>query len=100
MERKGVVMEKEKWLKCIISPGQFTGEFAVQGKMFDSTDFSLFAPEEDLQFNKKKPTGDEHVKGAIRVIPLAEEKDLMFVALPRPTFENGQTITVKINQIK
>lgn len=90
----------ENWLECTISQGQFTGEFAVQGKMFDSTDFSLFAPEKDLQFNKEKPTGNEHVKGAIRIIPLDEKEDLMFVALPRPTFENGQTITVKKHQIK
>lgn len=90
----------EKWLECTISTGQFTGEFAVQGKMFDSTDFSLFASEKDLKFNEEKPTGSQHVKGAIRVITLDEKEDLMFVALPRPTFENGQTITVKKNQIK
>ena len=49
------------WLECIISPGQFTGEFAVQGKMFDSTDFSLFAPKEDLQFSEKVPARGKHV---------------------------------------
>jgi len=53
-----------------------------------------------LQFNKEKPTGNEHVEGTIRVIPLDEKEDLMLVALPRPTFENGQTITVKKNQVK
>ena len=56
----------EKWLECTVSVGQFTGEFAVQGKMFDSTVFSMFAPEEDLQFSKEKPTGNEHVEGTIR----------------------------------
>lgn len=90
----------EKWLECTISVGQFTGEFAVQGKMFDSTVFSMFAPEKDLQFSKEKPTGNEHVEGTIRVIPLDEKEELMLVALPRPTFENGQTITVKKNQVK
>ncbi len=90
----------EEWLECTISVGQFTGEFAVQGKMFDSTVFSMFAPEEDLRFSKEKPTGNEHVEGTVRVIPLDEKEDLMFVALPRPTFENGQTITVQKKQIK
>jgi len=88
------------WLECIISPGQFTGEFAVQGKMFDSTDFSLFAPKEDLQFSEKVPARGKHVKGAIRVVPLDQKDDLMLVALPRPTFENGRAITVKTSQIR
>ena len=39
-------------LNCIISEGQFSGEFAVQGEMFDSTGFSLFLPQRDLFFSK------------------------------------------------
>jgi len=89
----------EKWLDCIISEGQFSGEFAVQGKMFDSTDFSLFAPREVLRFDKE-PTKDNQVTGLIRVTPLDQKDDLTMIALPRPTFENGRTITVKTNQIK
>ncbi|MCK4291966.1 MAG: hypothetical protein KAY65_02120 [Planctomycetes bacterium] len=89
----------EKWLDCTISPGQFTGEFAVQGKMFDATEFSLFAPKEDLKFSGK-PSWDKPVQGFIRVIPGASEGDLLLVSLPRPTFENGRTITVKIDQVK
>jgi len=89
----------EKWLNCKISLGQFTGEFAVQGEMFDSTSFSLFAPEEDLRFNEK-PTMDRHVQGTIRVMTLEQEGELTLIALPRPTFENGRTITVRANQIK
>ena len=92
-------MVMEGWLDCTISQGQFTGEFAVRGEMFDSTVFSLFAPREDLQLSEE-PTGDKHVKGSIRVIPLDEKDELMLIALPRPTFENGRTITVKKNQVK
>ncbi|MBA7484314.1 hypothetical protein ES707_19839 [subsurface metagenome] len=89
----------EKWLECTISPGQFTGEFAVQGKMFDATEFSLFAPKEDLQFDSQ-PSWDKPVHGSIRVTVSAQEEDLLLINLPRPTFENGQVITVKKNQVK
>ena len=89
----------EKWLNCKISPGQFTGEFAVQGKMFDTSEFSLFALREDLQFSDE-PTRDKSVDGFIRIVPLEKKDDLLLVALPRPAFDNGRTITVKINQIK
>lgn len=95
--REGSAMTK--WLYCTISEGQFTGEYAVQGELFDSTVFSLFAPKEDLQFSEE-PTGNKHVEGAIRVTPLGQKDDLMLIALPRPTFENGRTITVKTSQVK
>ena len=89
----------DKWLECTISPGQFSGEFAVKGKMFDNTEFSLFAPQEDLNFDGS-PSWDNPVQGSIRVTISEQEDDLLLVNLPRPTFENGQAITVKKNQIK
>lgn len=89
----------EKWLDCTISPGQFTGEFAVQGKMFDATEFSLFAPEEDLKFNGE-PSWDKPVQGFIRIILGPQKDDLLLVTLPQPTFENGRTITVKVEQVR
>jgi len=89
----------EKWLKCTISPGQFTGEFAVHGRMFDATEFSLFASRDDLEFTEE-PTPDKPVSGFIRVKPTAREDDLLLVSLPRPTFENGRTITVRVSETK
>ena len=89
----------EKLLSCTISPGQFTGEFAVRGKLFDDTEFSLFALEADLKFHKP-PTPGSHVEGWIRVVPLDQRDDLLLVALPRMTFENGQRITVKANEVR
>lgn len=89
----------EKWLNCTISPGQFTGEFAVQGEMFDSTEFSLFAPKEDLKFSGE-PSWDKPVHGSIRVTVSEQKDNLLLVSLPRPAFENGRVITVKKEQIK
>lgn len=92
-------MELEmKWLDCTISMGQFTGEFAVQGKLFDNTEFSLFAERENLKF-VEEPEQDKSVDGYIRVITGPQKDDLLLVALPQPTFGNGQTVTVKINQV-
>jgi hypothetical protein len=89
----------KKWLECKIWPGQFTGEYAVQGKLFDNTGFSLFAEKEHLNFSVE-PTLERPVEGWIR-IELGPGKDnLLLVTLPRPTFENGQTITVKTNQVR
>lgn len=89
----------EKWLECTISPGQFTGEYAVQGKLFDNTGFSLFAEKEDLKF-KEEPTEDKPVVGWIRIVLGPPKDNLLLVRLPQPTFENSQTITVKTNQVK
>ena len=94
---EGPIMEK--WLDCTISPGQFTGEFAVQGKMFDATEFSLFAPKEDLKFTGE-PSWGKPVRGFIRVIPGPRKDNLLLVTLPQATFENGRTITVKADQIR
>jgi hypothetical protein len=97
LEEKGAVMEK--WLECTITLGQFSGEYAVQGEMFDATDFSLFAPKKDLIFHEEPATG-KPVKGLIRIVPGAQKEDLVMVSLPRPTFENGRTITINKNQIR
>lgn len=97
MKGKGVVMEE--WLECTITPGQFSGEYAIQGEMFDESDFSLFAPRNDLVFNEE-PTRDKPVKGLIRVVQGATKGDLLLVSLPRPTFENGRTITVRKSQLR
>lgn len=89
----------EKWLDCTICPRQFTGEFAIQGKMFDASEFSLFAPKEDLKFTGE-PSWDKPVRGFIRVMPGPQKDNLLLVTLPQPTFENGRTITVKADQIR
>jgi hypothetical protein len=88
------------WLNCKISPGQFTGEFAVQGVMFNAKEFSLFAPKECLEFDEEHVKRGNTVQGSIRVTKLQEKDNLVLVALPQPTFENGQTITVKASQVK
>jgi len=88
------------WLNCKISSGQFTGEFAVRGEMFNAKEFSLFAPKKDLKFDEEPVKKGKTVEGSISVTKLQAKDDLVLVALPQPTFENGQTITVKSSQVK
>ncbi|MBN1766471.1 MAG: hypothetical protein JW860_14545, partial [Sedimentisphaerales bacterium] len=61
--------------------------------------FSLFAQKKDLIFDEE-PIRGKNVSGGIRVEILDQQNDLLLVYLPQPTFENGQVITVKSDQIK
>ncbi len=88
-----------KWLDCEIAQGQFTGEYAVKARMFDETEFSLFVPKNCLKFSEE-PSLDKHVSGMISVSVTDQKDDLVLVNLPRPTFENGRSITVKQSQLK
>ncbi len=88
-----------KWLDCEISQGQFTGEYAVTARMFDETECSLFVPRDCLDFSEE-PSKNESVNGLISVSVTAKKDDLVLVSLPRPTFENGRSITVKESQLK
>jgi len=88
-----------RWLDCEISQGQFTGEYAVKARMFDETEFSLFVPKDYLNF-REEPTIDKSVNGQISVSVTDQKDELVLVNLPRPTFENGRSITVKESQLK
>ena len=89
----------KSWLNCMISPGQFSGEFAVRGTMFDDTEFSLFVPKECLEF-EGEPSEEKPVHGRITVSINESKDDLFLVSLPRPTFENGRSVTVKKGQLQ
>jgi hypothetical protein len=92
------IINMYRWLSCEITQGQFTGEYAVRAQMFDNTEFSLFVPKDCLKFNEE-PTLDKSVNGMISVLVADQKDDLVLVNLPRPTFENGRSITVKQSQL-
>ena len=77
--------------------GQFTGEYAVKALMFDNTAFSLFAPRESLKFDVE-PSGDQGGTWADKDCCGGTKDDLYAVNLPRPTFENGRSVTVKMEK--
>lgn len=85
-------------LQCTVSAGQFTGEYAVAGRLFDGSLFSLFAPAADLTLDVT-PSGNAKIEGGIKVELLKRQGDLTLVRLPQATLENGQTVTVKMDQL-
>jgi hypothetical protein len=92
-------MDMTAWLKCMISPGQFPHEYSVWGTLFNGSTFSLFAPKEDVDV-KGEVTRKNPVQGWIRVTAGPIKDDRILVALPQPTFENGQVISVKLGDVK
>lgn len=89
------------YLSCNIAPGQLGGEWAVRGTVYGGVEFSLFAPQDSV-----KPVGDsiddpeQERPGLLCVEVLEKDEARALVALPAPTFENGQIITVDLGQIQ
>lgn len=86
------------FLRCHISPGLFSGEFAITGETPVGEEFSLFASEEDVDFDA--PVVEAAVQGWVRVVILDGDDDLLLVRLPAKTFENGPTVTVRRSQVQ
>ena len=91
-------MTSEAWLKCLITPGQFTGEYAVQSQAFNGEGFSLFAAAEDLSC-RDFPSDDRQASAMLHVRVVEEQGDLRLIELPQETLENGRLLTVKIDQL-
>ncbi len=89
----------ETWLRCKVTPGQFSNEYAVQGERFDGRGFSLFAWERDVDTDFT--TSKDVPAGAwLRVEVLDQSNDKVLVRLPSPCFENGDTVSVQAAQLK
>lgn len=89
----------ELWLRCVITPGQFDEEYAVEAQTHNGTGFSLFAGAEDLEC-KSYPTGADRTHAWLRVRELKRRGDLVLVQLPQSTLENGNTVTVRLDQVE
>ena len=89
----------EMWLNCTITPGQFSGEYAVEGQLHNGVGFSLFASNEDLEC-RAFPTGADREAAFIRVQVLDQRDGLALVQLPQQTLENGNTVTVRTSQLR
>ena len=89
---------KDAWLSCMITPGQFSCEYAVEGVMHNSEGFSLFACDYNLTF-RSAPTIGERVQGWIQVEVLQTSASLALVRLPQSTMENGDVVTVNLRDL-
>jgi hypothetical protein len=93
------VDEMECWLDCLISLGQFTGEYAVKIETGSGAVVSLFAPKADIDY-EEPPRSGVFVNGLIRVKQIEEQKGVSLVCLPRQTLENGRYIAVKSTSLR
>jgi hypothetical protein len=91
-------MESMTWLRCKVSPGQFTGEYVVAAKDFRGQGFSFFVPDEYVQ-GQDQMSGDVPVDGLVQVAVLEQSSDLVLVRLPRVALQNGQTVTVRSSDL-
>ena len=83
------------YLHCTVGRGQLGGEWAVRCSSYSGEQFSLFVPNEFVEAER-----DEGGAGWLRVDILQKDGARALVRLPAPTFENGHTVTVGLNQIK
>ena len=88
----------ETWLKCEVAPGQFTGEYAAIGHQFDGKQFSLFVPEEYVDFDELPAEGGR--VPARLLVEVWQQGELIVIRLPRQTLENGQFVTVRADQLE
>ena len=86
-------------LRCQVSPGMFSGEVAVRGRTADGTEFSLFVPDDFVEYDPPVIAG-EPVDGRLCVEILDSDCGLLLVRLPGQTFENGQTVTVRDSEVE
>ena len=89
----------DTWLKCKVSPGQFSVEFAVQARDFEGKGFSLFAPTETVEV-EKIPVENESVEGWMCVKAEAQEGDLVLIRLSKQALGNGHYVTVRSEQLE
>jgi hypothetical protein len=89
---------KSHWLKCRVSPGQFSGEYVVEAKDFRESGFSLFVPDDVVECDAE-PREGESVDGLVQVEILDSSDDLALIKLPRTPLENGPTVTVRVGQL-
>lgn len=88
------------WLKCKVSPGQFSGEYAVSAIDHAGAEFSLFTADSNVEHECEEIGEGSECKGRVRVVVLGEKGDLTLVRLPGRTFANGSTVTVRSDQIE
>lgn len=90
---------KDSWLRCTITPGQFSCEYAVEAVSHSGQGFSLFVCDHDLEMTGPIVSGVRTL-GWMRVNILKTKKNLALVQLPQSTLENGDTVTVDCSLLR
>lgn len=87
------------WLRCKVLPGQFSNEFVVKGQSANGEGFSLFCPEEFVEF-EGEPSFAHPAAGWIQVQVVETAKGVRLVCLPRDAFGGGPYVTVKADEVE
>lgn len=90
-------------LRCQVSPGLFSSEWAVVVKASSGREFSLFTDRSTVSVGLW-PQDDQTVEGWINVQVVEErgsspDGSLVLVLLPQTTLENGPYLTVNRGQL-
>ena len=80
-------------LKCTVTTGQFTGEYAVSATQADGSPFSLFVDEDSV--DRDNGTGE----GWVSVDLISRKGDNALIRLPAQSLEGSQFVTVKSLQL-
>lgn len=85
-------------LRCVVTPGQFSSEYAVVVQSFNGRSFSLFASRGDVVCDQP-PTNDQPSNGWLKVRIVDRSERHILVLLPQSTLECGQKISVNPHQL-
>jgi len=91
-------MNRTRWLTCFASPGQFSDEYAIRGENYQGHEFSLFIPQRFVHCGRR-PERDQEESALLQTIVLEQHGTLCLIRLPGQTFDNGSTITVRLDQL-
>jgi hypothetical protein len=86
-------------LRCRLYPGQFSSEFAVIVESFNGRTYSLFAPLDDVRYDRE-PSEHESTEGWLSVKVLEHEGNNVLIQLPQSTIENGSYLAVRRDQLR
>jgi hypothetical protein len=89
----------EHQIRCKVTPGQFSIEYAVSGAQANGKRFSLFAPVETVE-SEGQPTRERAVQGWLKVELWEQKGNLALVKLPGESFESGRFVTVDVAQLR
>jgi hypothetical protein len=87
------------FLRCTVSPGQFSSEYAVSVRSFSGRTFSLFADRGDVECDQF-PSEDRTVEGWVSVEIVNSSETHYLVQLPQSTLENGRFLSVNPSQLR
>lgn len=94
------MVSQSAWLRCMVSQGQFSEEYAVSARDHRESEFSLFVDAQFVELECEVIAEGGECEGRVQVIILAQQQGLTLVQLPGRTFENGSTVTVKSEQLE